>query len=119
MVQRPFVIRQETQVGLDISIANAAAPDCFGNGPDQAAVPQHERVNLDLKPAQGSMIQSHLGFLDGELRTERLVRALETDILHDQPRYQRRRRRENRRSRPRARRFSSNGFLTKSGGRPG
>ena len=54
MIQRPFVAGQKAQLGLDV--LNGQLPRRlvgFREGPNQAALAQHERVNLELQPGRG------------------------------------------------------------------
>ena len=54
MIERPFVAGQKAKLGLDVLNGQLARRLIgFREGPNQAALAQHERVNLNLKPAQG------------------------------------------------------------------
>ena len=61
MIERPFVAGQEAQVGLDILDGQLPRRLIgFRDGPDQAALAQHERINLELQPGEGAVIEAQL-----------------------------------------------------------
>ena len=61
MIERPFVAGQKPKLGLDV-LDGQLARRLIGvrQGPDQAALAQQERVNLNLKPAQGVVVEPQL-----------------------------------------------------------
>src|ERR1017187_8838479 len=85
MIQRPLVARQEAEVGLDVLHHQLAwGLIGFGDGPNESALTQPKRVNLELKSGKGGEIEAQPHFRKRQMRAERLVGPPEADVVrHD------------------------------------
>src|ERR1051326_5220100 len=89
MVERPLVIGQEAQFGLDVFRGQLSRPGGIGlgNGPNQTALPEHEGIHLELKSGQRLRVEPHLDLSERQLRPQSCpggICAFEADVFGDQ-----------------------------------